>query len=116
MTVANIIVTILLAALLTIAAARKLAHTERVVESYRRAGVPEDKLNYLAAILLVGAAGLVFGLVWPPIGVAAAIGVTGYFTGAMVSHVRADDAGRIPTPSAYAALAVAVLALRLTTL
>ncbi len=37
--------------------------------------MPEDKLDYLAVILLAGAAGLVLGLVWAPLGVAAGIGV-----------------------------------------
>lgn len=116
MTVAATMVPVLLAALLTIAAVRKLSHTEPVVASYRRAGVPEDQLNYLAAILLAGAAGLICGLLWAPVGVAAAIGVTGYFIGAIVSHVRADDVGRIPTPIAYGALAVAALVLQVATL
>ena len=35
--------------------------------------MPEDKLDYLAVILLAGAAGLVLGLVWAPLGVAAGV-------------------------------------------
>src|SRR5918996_4931773 len=104
---------LLLAALVAAAAIRKLTHHPRVVESYRRAGVPESWLNYLAAILLAGASGLVVGIWWTPIGVAAAAGLVGYFIGAVVSHVRAHDAGRVVTPIAYGVLAAVVLGLRL---
>lgn len=107
------VMSLLLAALVVAAAIRKLTHHPRVVESYRRAGVPESMLNYLAVILLAGAAGLVVGIWWRPAGVAAAVGLVGYFTGAVVSHIRAHDTGRMATPIAYGALAAVVIGLRL---
>jgi hypothetical protein len=116
MDAATTIVSILLAALLALAAGRKLTHADDVVESYRRAGVPEERLNALAIVLLAGAAGLILGLVWAPIGVAAGIGVVLYFVGAVVAHVRADDTKRLPTPLAFEAIALAALALRVATL
>jgi len=115
MFVATIIVSALLAALLAFAAIRKLTHQERIVQSYLRVGVPEDKLNYLAVILLAGAAGLILGLVWAPIGIAATIGVICYFIGAATFHLRANDAKHLPTPLAYGVIAVVALALRLAT-
>jgi DoxX-like family len=116
MTVASAIVSVLLAALLTFAAARKLSHRESVVQTYVRVGVPEDKLDYLAMILLAGAAGLLLGLLWAPIGVAAAIGVICYFIIAVAFHVRAHDEKNLPTPLVITLIAVAALALRLATL
>lgn len=113
MSVATVIVSVLLAALLAFAAIRKLGHQERVVETYTRVGVPEDKLDYLAIILLAGAAGLILGLVWAPLGVAAAIGVTCYFIFAIAFHIRAHDVRNLPTPVAIEAIAVAALILRL---
>ena len=113
MPVATMIVSILLAALLAFAAIRKLSHREEVVEMYTRVGVPEDKLDYLAAILLAGAAGLVLGLFWTPLGVAAAIGVTCYFLIAIAAHIRSNDAGNLPTPLAIEAIAIAALVLQL---
>ena len=79
-------------------------------------GVPEDRLNYLAAILLAGAAGLILGLFWAPIGVAAAIGVIIYFSTAVAFHLRADDARNLPTPLTLLVLGIAALALQLATL
>lgn len=74
------------------------------------------KLDYLAIILLAGAAGLILGLFWGPIGVTAAIGVICYFIVAIVFHIRADDAKNLPIPLMIAVLAAIALILRLTTL
>jgi hypothetical protein len=114
--VATVTVSILLAALLAYAAVRKLSHDPRVVETYVRVGVPEDKLDYLAAILLAGAAGLVLGLIWAPIGIAAACGVIAYFILAIASHVRANDERNLFTPVLIALIAAAALILRIATL
>jgi DoxX-like family len=116
MFLATIVICLLLAALLSYAAVRKLGHSEPVVQSYARVGVPEDKLDYLAAILLAGAAGLTLGLVWAPIGVAAAIGVIAYFVLAVASHIRAGDTENLPTPAAILVIAVSALVLRSATL
>ena len=66
----------MLAAHLVFTAARKLSHRGDVVASCERVGVPENRLNALAVVLLAGAAGLIAGLWWPPIGVAAAVGLS----------------------------------------
>lgn len=116
MFLATVIVSILLAALLAFAAIRKLSHRQEVVQTYIRAGVPEDKLDYLAMILLAGAAGVILGLFWAPIGVAAGVGVICYFLVAIASHIRAGDAGHLPTPLAIAVIAAAALTLRIATL
>jgi hypothetical protein len=109
-------VSVLLSGLLAFAAARKLSHRPEVVQTYVRVGVPEDKLDYLALILLAGAAGLIVGLFWAPIGVAAAIGVVLYFLLAIASHIRANDEEHLPTPVVIELLAAAALVLRLVTL
>ena len=116
MYVATVIISGVLAGLLVLSAALKLSHRESVVRGYVRVGVPEDKLNYLAAILLAGAAGLVVGLWWAPLGVAAAIGLVCYFLGAITFHIRAHDIANLTRPLGYEVLAIAALALRLATL
>lgn len=116
MTLAAAIVSLLLAALLALSAGLKLSHQERFVQGYVRVGVPEDRLDQLAIVLLAGAAGLILGLLWAPIGVAAAIGVVIYFAVAIAFHIRADDASNLPTPIVIALLAAAALALRLAAL
>ncbi|MCD6015770.1 MAG: hypothetical protein K0R88_1854 [Solirubrobacterales bacterium] len=115
MFLATVIISALLAGLLAFSAVRKLSHEQGVVATYTRAGVPEDKLDYLAITLLAGAAGLLLGLVWAPIGVAAAIALVFYFLVAIAFHIRADDAEHLATPLAIALIAAAALILRLAT-
>jgi hypothetical protein len=112
---ATIAVSVPLAGTLAYAAIRKLSHRPEIVQSYARVGVPEDRLNFLAVILLMGAAGLLAGLLWAPIGIAAATGVIAYFVLAVAAHIRADDVENLPTPAIIELLAVAALALRLVT-
>lgn len=116
MFIATVVVSALLAALLAFSAVRKLSHREEVVQAYAKAGVPEDRLDHLATILLAGASGLILGLVWAPIGVAAAVGLVIYFLVAVAFHIRAGDAQHLPTPLVIALLAAAALVLRLATL
>ena len=113
MNVATASVSILFAALLAFSAIRKLSHEPDVVRAYGRAGVPEDKLNHLALTLLAGAAGLCLGLLWEPIGVAAALALVVYFLVAIAFHIRAGDAAHLPTPILMEALAAAALVLQL---
>lgn len=113
MFVATVAVSVVLAGLLVLSAFIKLTRREPFVQGYLRVGVPENRLNLLASILLAGATGLIAGLWWAPIGVAAAVGLTCYFVAAIAAHMRADDARNLPTPLTYLALAVAALLLRI---
>jgi DoxX-like protein len=106
------IVNVLLAVILAFAAVRKLTHREDVVAAYATVGVPEERLNHLAFILLLGAAGLLLGLAWTPIGIAAALGVVVYFLLAIAAHVRHHDTHNLTTPIAVEAIAVAAVVLQ----
>ena len=114
--VAAVVVNAVLAALLAGSALRKLSHREEVVETYVRVGVPPDKLDYLAVILLAGAAGLLLGLLWAPIGIAAGAGLVCYFVLAIGAHIRHHDQRHLATPLVIEVLAVAALTLRAATL
>ena len=116
MYLATAVVSALLAALMSYAAARKLTHRPEVVESYLRAGVPEAKLDLLAIVLFAGAAGLLAGLIWAPIGIAAGAATLVYFAVAVGFHIRTGDGANLPTPLALAVMAAAATALRLATL
>ncbi len=110
------VVSSLLATLLAFSAIRKFSHRPEIVATYTRVGVPEDKLDYLAVILLAGAVGLVVGLFWGPLGVAAAVGLVVYFLLAIGAHIRAHDTAHLPTPVVIELMAVAALVLRAGTL
>jgi hypothetical protein len=104
---------VLFAAVLAASAIRKLTHVASVVESYRRAGVPEHRLNLLATVLLAAAAGLVGGIVLPELGVLTAGCLILYFGTAIAFHVRNGDARHLVSPVAHLTLAFAVLFLHL---
>jgi DoxX-like family len=109
-------ITTLLAAILVFSAYGKLTRQPAMLESVDRVGFPREKLAHLAVILLAGAAGLVLGLFWGPLGVAAAGGVVAYFAVTVAFHLRAHDAANAPKPLAIGLLAAVALALRLATL
>ena len=112
MVTASIVVSSLLAALISYSAVLKLTHRPKVVEDYRRAGVPERWLNRLAALLLASAAGLVVGHWWALAGIASASGLIAYFALAVAFHVRAKDQANAVTPVVLMVLAAAALGLR----
>ena len=111
MTVARVAVTVVLAALLVFSAAMKLSGKASVIESYARVGVERRRLPLLAAVLLAGAAGILVGLWWPPLGMTAAVALAVYFALALVAHARHDDMAHAVTPAVLLVLAAIDVAL-----
>jgi hypothetical protein len=89
--VANIVA--LVAALIAIfSAVGKLRRDPYIVKVIHEVvGVPMKWLPWLAACEIAGALGLLLGILWPPIGLAAAGGLVIYFLGAAISHLRVGD-------------------------
>ena len=58
-------------------------------------------------------AGLIAGVFWAPLGIAAAFAVACYFLVAVAFHLRAGDAEHLPTPALLGLIAAVALALRL---
>lgn len=106
------VVTALLAVICVLSAVMKLTGQDHVVASvHGTVGVPLRHFPVLAALELAGAAGIVIGLWFEPLGIAAAIGLVGYFTGAVIGHLRVGDAKGLGPPLQPLALAIAVLVL-----
>jgi uncharacterized membrane protein YphA (DoxX/SURF4 family) len=111
MFLAAAIVSGLLAAALLLSGRGKLVKDPQQMKTMSTVGFPEDKLWLLAAAETAGAAGVVAGLFWWPIGVAAAAGVILYFLGAVGAHLRVRDPSFVPALVLLLA-AVAALVLR----
>ena len=111
MSIAYGVVAVLLAGLLLASAASKLARPKSVVEFYTGVGVPLGMLPFLAGCEIAGAAGLVAGLWYPPLGIAAAIGLMLYFLGAIGAHLRKSDFKGVPSPGLMLVAAGAALVL-----
>ena len=114
MFIAAAIVSGLLAAALIASARGKLVKDQSVIDVMTKVKFPLDRLWLLATAELAGAAGLVAGLFWWPIGVAAAIGVILYFVGAVIFHLRVRDPKLAPA-AVLLLVAIAALILRATT-
>jgi len=111
MFIAYIIVSIVLALMLVASAWAKLTRDDRVVTGMTGLGVPLRWFPPLAACEVAGAAGLLLGIAFAPLGIAAAIGVILYFVGALYFHLRARDKAVVP-PLLLLSLAVLALILR----
>ncbi|MFC9894858.1 DoxX family protein [Nocardia sp. NPDC127579] len=115
MFVATVIVSVVLAVGLVPSAYFKIARKPEFVEAYKKLGVPDTWFNLLAAALLAGSLGVLAGLWWAPIGIAAAIGLILYFLGALYFHLRAEDYKNMAAPAIILAIATLDLILRLLT-
>lgn len=82
-----------------------------VVEAMRQYRVPEAWWTPLGAAKAAGALGLLAGLIVPAIGIAAGIGLVLYYTGAVITVLRARAYAHVPFPALYMAPVVAALAL-----
>lgn len=85
----------------------KLRRDPRILESLHGVGVTDQQIPLLAVLELLGVVGLVVGIWVPLVGIAAAIGLTLYFLGAVVAHVRHKEPAKAIAPAAL----LAVLAL-----
>lgn len=107
MNTATVVVTVLLAALFTFAASIKLLGVERSLAIRDHLGVKPLQWRLIGACELAGVAGVLVGLLWAPIGIAAAIGLALLSVGAVAFHLRASD-GVADTAPAVIGIALAI--------
>jgi hypothetical protein len=91
MDTATVIVTLLLAALFTFSASIKLLGVAKSLEIRDHLGVKPLQWRLIGVCELAGVAGVLVGLLWAPIGIAAAIGLALLTIGAIAYHVRMSD-------------------------
>jgi hypothetical protein len=116
MGIAYLVITILLAAMVTFSGVGKIRRDAHIVQVIHEVvGVPLKFFPSLAACEFAGALGVVLGIWWPVLGVAAGIGLVIYFVGAAVSHLRVGDVKGIGPAAFLLAVAAAALALRILT-
>jgi DoxX-like family len=109
---AEVIVTALLAALFGFASLIKVVGLRQSLAIRDHLGVKPVQWRLIGLLELAGVAGVLVGLVWPPIGVAAAIGLALLVLGAIVFHVRASDSVADTAPAVIGlglAVATAIL-------
>ena len=111
---AYLVITIVLAAMAAFSALGKIRRDPRQVRViHKTIGVPLRYFSALAACEFAGALGLVLGIWWPVLRVAAAIGLVVYFAGAVASHLWAGDAKGTGPALFMLFISAAALALRI---
>jgi DoxX-like family len=112
MDAATLIVTLLLAVLFTFSASIKLLGVQKSLAIRDHLGVKPLQWRLIGACELAGVAGVLVGLIWAPLGIAAAIGLALLSVGAVAFHVRASDSAADTAPAVIGvALAIAAAVL-----
>ncbi|HXM40322.1 MAG TPA: DoxX family protein [Bryobacteraceae bacterium] len=113
MHIAYLVVTLAFALMVSFSGVGKIRRDPLPVKVvHETVGLPLKYFPLLAACEFAGAMGIVGGIWWPPIGIAAGIGLVLYFVGAIVSHLLVGDFKGIGAAAFMLALAAAELALR----
>jgi hypothetical protein len=109
---ATVIVTILLAALFGFASSIKLLGVRQSLAIRDHLGISATNWRVIGLLELAGVIGVLVGLWWAPLGIAAATGLALLSIGALVSHVLASDGADQSLPAAIGlALAIAAVVL-----
>ena len=108
-------ISLLLAAACMAPAAAKLAGHPRMRHAAAHFGIPWSRYRLIGVAELAAAAGILIGLWWHPLGVAAAAGMAVLLVGAIVTHRKAADNVKEMAPAWLGLLlTLAYLALALT--
>ncbi len=112
MFVAYVVVTVITIVANAAIAVADLRRANFVLANSAEVGVPQSLLPLLATLKGAGAAGLLSGLLGVHfLGIAAAIGLILFFTGALIAHLRARVFYNLYYPGTYWLLAIANLVL-----
>ncbi|MFF9402737.1 DoxX family protein [Streptomyces sp. NPDC014646] len=96
MSVAYIVLAALLSLMLVVSGRGKLVKDPKIMSAMTAVGVSPGMVPVLAVLEFAGAVGLLIGIGYRPLGVAAAVGVVLYFLGAVIAHLRVKDVKGTP--------------------
>ncbi|MFD3459190.1 DoxX family protein [Nocardia fluminea] len=116
MSIAFIVLSLLLALAFAAAGVPKLTGAAKMREQLDGIGVSRELATTIGALELVAAAGLIVGIWFTSIGIAAAVGLALLTAGAAIFHVRAGDTKNLAGPVVLLVLAIATAAIGMTVL
>jgi hypothetical protein len=111
MSVAYVVLAVLLSPMLVVSGRGKLVRDPKVMAILDAVRVGSALVPVLAVLEFAGAAGLLVGIGYRPLGVAAAVGVVLYFLGAVIAHLRVKDVKGVPGAGLLLVVSAAELAL-----
>nr|WP_221382631.1 DoxX family protein [Actinoplanes polyasparticus] len=115
MFIAYVVVAILLSLVLLMSARGDIVRDPKIIEPLKAIGVRDSWFLPLGLVKIAGALGLLVGIAYRPLGIAAAIGVVLYFLGAVITHLRAGDKKGVGAPAVILLVAVAPVVLGIAT-
>ena len=108
-------ISLLLAAACLLPAVGKLTGNPKMRQSAAHFGISWPRYRLIGVAELAAAAGILIGLWWHPLGVAAAAGMALLLLGAIITHRKAADSAKEMAPALLALLlTLAYLAIALT--
>ncbi|MEU9687732.1 DoxX family protein [Amycolatopsis japonica] len=110
MAVAHVVLSVMLIAIFAVLGVAKVLRQPALVSRTERLGFSVRGIQGIGALEIAGAAGLAAGFFWPPLGIAAAIGLVALLIGAAISHARAGDGFKDIAPPVWLALVAAAAA------
>ena len=106
---------LLLAAACLLPGSAKLLGHPKMQKSAAHFGIPWRRYRLIGAVEVAAGAGVLIGLWWHPLGVAAAAGMVVLLTGALIIHRRALDSAKEMAPALLAlTITLAYLAVAVT--
>ncbi|WP_028642204.1 DoxX family protein [Nocardioides sp. URHA0020] len=114
MNTAAIIVSLVLALAMLLSGVFKLMRAPHIMKFAESVHLTPPQLTVLGTLQLAGALGLVAGLWYAQLAIAAAVGLVLYFAGAIITHIRVSDPN-VQGAVAFATLSAATLGLLLAT-
>lgn len=105
----TIILTVLAALLFIGAGMAKIGARPAMVASAEHLGLSVKAYKLIGALEVLGAIGVLAGLVWRPFGVVASVGLLLLMLGAVSFHVHAKDPAKELTPAGVAGVLSAVV-------
>jgi uncharacterized membrane protein YphA (DoxX/SURF4 family) len=116
MFIATLVLSALLALVFLGAGISKITKNKMMVEAATSHGFTVGQYQLIGVAEVAGAAGLVIGLWWAPLGIAAAVGLTVLMAGAVITHVRFKEKFALVAPSlVLTVLSAVALVLRIAT-
>ena|SRR5215475_5315298 len=113
MFVVTIVLSGLLALVFLATGGRKVPGGSAIAEEANHLGFSVRRYQVIGVLELAAVAGLLIGLAWAPLGIAAAAGLVLLMAGAAVVHRRAGDpVPRVVAPAALGVLAAVTVVLR----
>ncbi|HEV8560396.1 MAG TPA: DoxX family protein [Actinophytocola sp.] len=109
-----VILSALLAPVLLVLGSAKVIRHPMMQQNARHLGFSVSGFQLVGAVELAGGVGLILGLFWTPLGVAASVGLVLLLAGGAFAHARVRDRFvKIAFPAVCAALSGATLVLHL---